>query len=278
MVQPRARTSHKGDFGHVLVVAGSRGKTGAAHLAAMGALRSGAGLVTVATPRSCQPMVAAMGAEYMTEALDETPAGTVAAAPLDRVLELAGRRRSPSGPGLGTGAGDRARSCAALLERASVPARARRRRAERLRRRPAALGGPRRAATSSSRRIRARWRGCGQSTERGAGDRVGTPARSRPPHRVHVVLKGHRTVIATPDGRAFVNPTGNPGMATGGTGDVLTGMIAAWLGAVARRRGGLPARRSTCTAPPATWPRPTRARCAMTAGDLVGTSATRCSS
>jgi len=77
IVPTRAAESHKGDFGRVLIVAGSFGRTGAAHLAALGALRSGAGLVTIATPRSCLPIVAAMAPEYMTEPLDETPSGGI---------------------------------------------------------------------------------------------------------------------------------------------------------------------------------------------------------
>ena len=79
LIEPRADDSHKGDFGHVTVVAGSRGKTGAAYLAGMGALRSGAGLVTVATPTSCLPIVASMSPEFMTEPLEESSDGSVTA-------------------------------------------------------------------------------------------------------------------------------------------------------------------------------------------------------
>ena len=75
IVQPRPADSHKGDYGRVTVVAGSRGKTGAAHLTGLSALRSGAGLVTIATPACCVPIVASLAAEYMTEPLADTGAG-----------------------------------------------------------------------------------------------------------------------------------------------------------------------------------------------------------
>ncbi|MBI2222164.1 MAG: NAD(P)H-hydrate epimerase, partial [Acidobacteria bacterium] len=103
LVQPRTPDSHKGDYGRVLVVAGSLGRTGASHLAASGALRSGAGLVTVATPRSSLPIVAALGVEYMTEPLPETASGGIDAAALDAVLAMRADVIA-LGPGVGTDA------------------------------------------------------------------------------------------------------------------------------------------------------------------------------
>jgi NAD(P)H-hydrate epimerase len=223
----RAAESHKGDFGRVLIVAGSVGKTGAAHLAALGALRSGAGLVTVATPRSALPILASMGAEYMTVPLEETPAGTVDFSALDRVLELQADVIA-AGPGLGQDPGTVA-FVHGLLERTGVPLVLD---ADALN----AFGGdPDRllgrdgvdvVITPHPGEMARLLNGTVEAVQH---DRLAHAREFAAAHKVHVVLKGHRTVIAGPDGRSFVNLTGNPGMATGGTGDLLTGMIAAWF-------------------------------------------------
>ncbi len=118
LVGPRMPDSHKGDYGRVLIVAGSRGKTGAAHLAALGALRSGAGLVTIATPACCLPIVAAMTPEYMTEPIDERSDGLDVSA-VDRVIEIA-RDVMAIGPGLGQAAGTR-EFIRTLVDRATMP-------------------------------------------------------------------------------------------------------------------------------------------------------------
>ena len=119
LIPERAAEAHKGTFGHVLIVAGSLGRTGAACLAGLGALKSGAGLVTVAVPRSCVPTVAAGAPEYMTLPLDEEAPGAVSAAALDTLL-AAPCDVIAAGPGLGTGPGAAA-LIRGLLERAGVP-------------------------------------------------------------------------------------------------------------------------------------------------------------
>jgi len=226
IISPRAADSHKGDFGHVLVVAGSPGKTGAAHLAAVGALRSGAGLVSVATPASCRDVVASLGAEYMTEAIAEGPDGIDPEA-ADRVLDLA-RDVLAIGPGLGQAMGTR-RFVQAILDRATMPVVVD---ADGLN----AFGGdPDRLSGREGRDViitphpGEMGRLVGMSADEVQSSRIDIARNFAGAHHVYVVLKGHRTVIATPDEKVFINPTGNPGMATGGTGDVLTGMIAAWL-------------------------------------------------
>jgi hydroxyethylthiazole kinase-like uncharacterized protein yjeF len=227
LVPARAADSHKGDFGRVLVIAGSLGRTGAAYLAALGALRSGAGLVTIATPRSCLPVLAAMAPEYMTEPLDETAAGTVDYAALERVLDFKADVIAV-GPGLGQAPGTAA-FVQGLLERAGVPLVLD---ADALN---AFVGEPDRLVGRDGVDVvitphpGEMARLLNLSVEAVQNDRLQHATEFAASHRLHVVLKGHRTIIAGPDNRAFVNLTGNSGMATGGTGDLLTGMIAAWF-------------------------------------------------
>ena len=226
LVTPRTPDSHKGDYGRVLILAGSRGKTGAAHLCASAALRSGAGLVTVATPNCCLPIVASLGAEYMTEGLDETVDGLNPNG-IDILLDMA-RDVIAIGPGLGQGTDTKA-FVQALVDRATTPLVID---ADGLN---AFSGDPDKLAGREGRDViitphpGEMGRLVGMSTDEVQASRLDIARNFASAHHVYVVLKGHRTVIATPDEKVFINPTGNPGMATGGTGDVLTGMIAAWL-------------------------------------------------
>jgi ADP-dependent NAD(P)H-hydrate dehydratase / NAD(P)H-hydrate epimerase len=226
LVTPRSADSHKGDYGRVLLVSGSAGKTGAAHLAALGALRSGAGLVTVATPTSCQPVLAAMAPEYMTEALLDGPEG-LDIDEAERVVDMA-RDVIAIGPGLGQAQATR-EFVRQVVDRATMPLVVD---ADGLN---AFAGDPDRLAGREGRDIiitphpGEMARLVGMSTDEVQANRLRVARDFAVSNHLFVVLKGHRTLIATPDGKVFINPTGNPGMATGGTGDVLTGMIAAWL-------------------------------------------------
>ena len=226
LITPRSADSHKGDYGRVLIVAGSRGKTGAAHLSALGALRSGAGLVTVATPSRCLDVVASLGAEYMTEPLDEAING-LDPDNIDHLLEIA-RDVVALGPGLGQAEGTRD-FIKQFVDRATMPLVID---ADGLN---AFASDPDRLAGREGRDViitphpGEMARLVGMSTDEVQASRLEIARNFATGHHVYVVLKGHRTVIATPEGKVFINPTGNAGMATGGTGDVLTGMIAAWL-------------------------------------------------
>jgi len=227
LIAPRPSDAHKGDFGRVVVVAGSIGKTGAAVLAATGALRSGAGLVTVATPRSCLPIVASHGVEYMTESLDETVSGTVDFGAAETVLGLTADV-IVIGPGLGRGEGVTT-FVRELVEKSDVPLVLDADALNAFADEPAALVGRegRDLIITPHPGEMARLVGCSVADLQ--ANRIGIAGDFARTHRAYVVLKGYRTIVATPIGRIFVNPTGTPGMATGGTGDVLAGMLAAWL-------------------------------------------------
>lgn len=219
LFQPRARDANKGRYGHVLLVAGSRGKTGAAALAAIAALRAGAGLTTIAAPASAVAGIAAHAPEIMTEAQAETSAGGLAAcdaAVLERKSLLA------AGPGLGTDPRTVA-TIRRLVDDVDLPMVLD---ADALN----ALAG-----TDFHGRGRVRVltphpgemsRLTGQPVDEVQGDRLAAARGTASERGATVVLKGQRTVIAFPDGRAWINPSGSPALAKGGTGDVLTGLIA----------------------------------------------------
>jgi len=218
----RREDTHKGDYGKVLIVAGSRGKSGAAAMAGQAALRSGAGLVTVATPLSCVPIVAASMPELMTEPLDETPAGTIANASITKLLE--GKTILGIGPGLGVDPQTQALVRMTLLE-ATVPVvvdadglNAFAAHAEELR-----GSGQRFVVITPHPGEMARL--IERDTHYVNGNRIDVARDFAVRQQIYVVLKGFRTVVATPEGQVFINSTGNPGMATGGIGDILTGML-----------------------------------------------------
>ncbi|MFN3325893.1 MAG: NAD(P)H-hydrate dehydratase [Bryobacteraceae bacterium] len=226
---PRPAGAHKGHFGHVLVVGGSRGKTGAAVMAGLAALRAGAGLVTVASAASAIPVIAAHAPELMTEPLDETGDGAISFHAIEsgRWHEILARKDVVAiGPGIGTHPETVAfvnrifEDCKlpvvldadALNALAGIGFRA---------------GGRRRVLTPHPGEMS---RLTGRSTAKIQADRLEVVRAFAMDRGVTVVLKGQRSLIATPDGQVRVNPSGTPAMATGGTGDILTGLIAGLLG------------------------------------------------
>jgi NAD(P)H-hydrate epimerase len=235
LVPARAAESHKGDFGRVLIVAGSVGRTGAAHLAALGALRSGAGLVTVAAPRSAVPTIAAMMPEYMTEPLEETSGGAIDFAAVDHVLDLKADVIAV-GPGLGQDPSTAA-FVHAIVERAGAPLVLDADALNAFAGDPDRLMGRDGVDVIITPHPGEMARLFGVTIEQIQSDRLEHAREFAAAHRVHVILKGHRTVIAGPEGRSFVNLTGNAGMATGGTGDLLTGMISAWFAQILDAEG-----------------------------------------
>jgi ADP-dependent NAD(P)H-hydrate dehydratase / NAD(P)H-hydrate epimerase len=225
----RKKDTHKGSYGHVLVVAGSLGKSGAAALAGRAALRTGAGLVTVATAAGVLPSVARTMAELMTEPLPETPERTIAASALARAVELLrGKNAVLVGPGLTTHPST-AEFVAGFLPKIKVPVVIDADGLNIVAARPDVLR--RLAAPAVLTPHPGEFaRLVGRTSEEVLRHRLELVPEFAAKHGLTVVLKGYRTLIAAPDGRVFVNPTGNPGMATGGTGDVLGGMIASELG------------------------------------------------
>ena len=222
----REPDAHKGDFGHILVIGGSVGKAGAAAMAGMAALHSGAGLVTVAGPKSIQQTVASFAPEIMTEALTETEAGTLARMALDRIEKLAQNKDAVVlGPGL-----SRHEETDELVHQL-LPKLAETRLVvdadglnafaecpDKLRSEGLLILTPHPGEMA---------RLTGGPIAEGHGDRIELARKVAKQHQAIVVLKGHRTVTASPSGTVWINMSGNPGMAKGGSGDVLSGIIAA---------------------------------------------------
>jgi hydroxyethylthiazole kinase-like uncharacterized protein yjeF len=225
----RAADSNKGTYGQVLLVAGSLGKSGAAVLGGRMALRAGAGLVTVATPSVILPIVAAAQAEYMTVPLEGTSAGTMAlenrAGTNWKEIEK-GKSVLAIGPGLGTDVETQG-EIRAIVRATELPVivdadglNAFDGRADELDERKSKF-----LAITPHPGEMARLLGCSIKEIQSDRPKAARDAASR--WNAHVILKGFHTVIASPEGRVFVNTTGNAGLAKGGTGDVLTGLLAA---------------------------------------------------
>ena len=221
----RSPDAHKGTTGHILVVAGSIGKTGAAAMTAMSAMRAGAGLVTLAIPESLNPVLETQVLEAMTYPLPETKGGVIGESSFNKIMDLlSGKKCLAIGPGLGEAAqtkklvhriikeslttlvidADGLNNIAGstqILKKAKAPVI--------LTPHPGEMA----KLTDST-------------TESVQKDRITCARQFAKKFNVHIVLKGAKTIIAHPDGNVFINPTGNPGMASGGMGDVLTGIIA----------------------------------------------------
>jgi hydroxyethylthiazole kinase-like uncharacterized protein yjeF len=229
--RPRSPNSNKGQFGHVLVIGGARGKSGAPSMSSVAALRTGAGLVTAAVAQSILPTVAAVTPELMTVALLEGEKGEISSRNLqpdllDPVLEK--KSVIAIGPGLGQEE-EAVEFFLGLLDRTKVPMVIDADALNALSANPGHLKGRGRLLVLTP-HPGEMARLAGMSIKEVEADREGIARDFATRHAVTLVLKGWRTIIAHPDGRIAINTTGNPGMAKGGSGDILTGIVAAMLG------------------------------------------------
>jgi len=227
VIGPRPPTANKGNFGHVLVLGGSLGKAGAAAMAGMAVLRAGAGLCTVATAKGVLHTVAGFYPELMTEPLEETEEGTISGRVSTRrridVL-IQGKTVLAVGPGISRNP-ETSKLVRSLVSKCEIPMVLDADGLNALEGHAAELNGKGRSLVITP-HPGEMARLLGSSVAAVQRDRLNVARTFAREHGVIVVLKGHRTVIAEPDAVVWVNTTGNPGMATGGTGDILTGMVA----------------------------------------------------
>jgi len=229
----REPEAHKGDFGHVLLLGGSPGMTGALCLAALGAIRTGAGLVTAGVPRSLNPILEQKLTEVMTKPLPESDKGYIGRDALETILEMAVKADVVAiGPGMGVSPEGEV-LLTELLPRLNKPVvidadglnllskivAADKKFAAKLPKDTVLTPHPGEMARLLQ-----------VSTEEVQKERIKIAENFAASWGITLVLKGAKTIVACPDGRTYLNTTGNPGMATGGTGDVLTGMIAGLMG------------------------------------------------
>ena len=234
--QPRAVDSNKGRFGHVLVIGGSVGKSGAPAMAAMTALRAGAGLVTAAVPSSVQPQVASIAPELMTWPLLSSATGEIAAKGISAQLFaklVAGKSVIAVGPGLGQGPGT-GKLIATILEETDLPTVLDADALNVLAAKPALFGRVAKAGKAGRTIVLTPHPGemarlAGRGVKEIQSNRLETARGFAQTHGLTLVLKGAHTLIAHPDGMVSVNTTGNPGMAKGGSGDTLTGLVGGML-------------------------------------------------
>ena len=247
LIALRPSESNKGTYGHVLVVGGSVGKAGSVAMAGMAALRAGAGLSTVATAKSVLPNVAGFYPELMTEPLPETDAGTIATSAGVRIEEL---MKSMSVVAIGPGISrdpHTATLVRSLVSHHKAPMVVDADGLNAFERHTNELNGNGRILVITPHPGEmARLMGCSIADVQ--KDRVGVARKFAREHELIVVLKGHRTLVVRPGGEAWVNTTGNPGMATGGTGDILTGMVAAMLAQEKRAQNPESALLAVCAA------------------------------
>ena len=228
LIASRPAAANKGNFGHVLVIGGSIGKAGAAAMAGMSVLRVGAGLSTVATPKSVLATVAGFHPEVMTEPLQETRDGTIAPSALACITKLAqGKTVLALGPGISRNA-ETSNLVRELVKKRTIPVVLDADGLNTFEGRAKELDGktvplvltphPGEMARLSGLTVAAIQR-----------DRINVARTFAQEHKLILVLKGHRPLVANANGEVWVNTTGNPGMATGGTGDILTGMVAGFV-------------------------------------------------
>jgi NAD(P)H-hydrate epimerase len=226
---PRRIDSNKGMYGHVLLIGGSYGTAGAPSMASLACLRAGAGLVTAAVPREIVSLVGAIAPELMVRGLEQGTEGSASLSNLDHLEDLLkGIKVIAIGPGLST-KGQASQFARELIARTKLPIVIDADALNAFDSDKAVLlrGGERNMVLTPHPGEMARLLGC--TVKDIEADRIGIARKFATEHQVTLVLKGWRTLIAHPDGRIAVNTTGNPALAKGGSGDILTGMVAAML-------------------------------------------------